>query len=53
MEAKLYALLCERLPAAAIVSIAHNPGVTRFHDRRLVIDPAARRLHAEPLALAG
>jgi putative ATP-binding cassette transporter len=53
MEARLYALLCERLPAAAIVSIAHNPSVTRFHDRRLVIDPAARRLHAEPLALAG
>jgi vitamin B12/bleomycin/antimicrobial peptide transport system ATP-binding/permease protein len=53
MEAKLYTLLQERLPEAAIISIAHKPSVIAYHDRRLVIDPAARRLHAEPLALAG
>jgi putative ATP-binding cassette transporter len=53
MEAMLYALLGERLPAATVVSIAHKPSVVAFHDRRLVIDPAARRLRAEPVALAG
>jgi vitamin B12/bleomycin/antimicrobial peptide transport system ATP-binding/permease protein len=53
MEAKLYRLLQERLPDAAIVSIAHRPSVIAYHDRRLVIDPAARRLRTEPLALAG
>jgi vitamin B12/bleomycin/antimicrobial peptide transport system ATP-binding/permease protein len=53
MEAKLYRLLQERLPDAAIISIAHTPSVIAYHDRRLVIDPAARRLRIEPLALAG
>ncbi len=53
MEAKLYKLLRERLPESAIVSIAHNPSVVAFHDRRLVIDPAARRLRTEAVALAG
>jgi putative ATP-binding cassette transporter len=53
MEARLYKLLRARLPETAIVSIAHNPGVVAFHDRRLVIDPAARRLRSEPMALAG
>jgi hypothetical protein len=36
-----------------MVSIAHKPSVIAFHDRRLVIDPAARRLRTEPVALAG
>ncbi len=53
MEAKLYKLLRDRLPETAIVSIAHNHSVVAFHDRRLVIDPAARRLRSEPMALAG
>jgi putative ATP-binding cassette transporter len=53
METRLYKLLRERLPETAIVSIAHNPSVVAFHDRRLVIDPAARRLRFEPMALAG
>jgi putative ATP-binding cassette transporter len=53
MEAKLYKLLRERLPESAIVSIAHSPSVVAFHDRRLVIDPAARRLRTEAVALAG
>lgn len=52
MEATLYALLRERLPGATMVSIAHKPSVLAFHDRRLVIDPAARRLRTEPVALA-
>jgi vitamin B12/bleomycin/antimicrobial peptide transport system ATP-binding/permease protein len=52
MEATLYALLRERLPGATMVSIAHKPSAIAFHDRRLVIDPAARRLRTEPVALA-
>jgi putative ATP-binding cassette transporter len=53
MEARLYALLRERLGGTTIVSIAHKPSVVAFHDRRLVIDPAARRLRREHVALAG
>jgi putative ATP-binding cassette transporter len=53
MEARLYRLLRERLPGAAIISVAHNQSVVAFHDRRLTIDPGARRLMAEPVALAG
>jgi putative ATP-binding cassette transporter len=34
-EARFYALLKERLPGAALVSIAHRPAVARFHDRAL------------------
>jgi putative ATP-binding cassette transporter len=32
-EERLYTLLKERLPGAAILSIAHRPAVARFHDR--------------------
>ena len=53
MEAKLYGLLRERLPDAAIISVAHKPSVVTYHDRRLVIDPGARRLLTAPVALAG
>jgi putative ATP-binding cassette transporter len=34
-EATLYALLRERLPGTAILSIAHRESVARFHDRRV------------------
>ncbi|MES2713145.1 MAG: ABC transporter ATP-binding protein/permease [Pseudomonadota bacterium] len=34
-EAELYALLRERLPGTAILSIAHRESVARFHDRRV------------------
>ena len=34
-EAAFYTLLSERLPDAAMVSIAHRPAVARFHDRAL------------------
>ena len=44
MEAHLYALLKERLPGAAIVSIAHRPEVVGFHDRHLNIDPERHAL---------
>jgi vitamin B12/bleomycin/antimicrobial peptide transport system ATP-binding/permease protein len=32
-EIALYALLCERLPETAILSIAHRPELARFHHR--------------------
>ncbi|PVM84476.1 hypothetical protein DDF62_22360 [Caulobacter radicis] len=48
-EARLYSLLAERLPNAALVSVAHRPAVERFHDTVLTLDggkalttPAAR-----------
>ena len=34
-ERDMYALLTERLPNTAIVSIAHRPGIAGFHERRL------------------
>ena len=34
-EARMYELLRERLPGAAIVSIAHRPGVAPYHQTRL------------------
>ena len=34
-EAAFYTLLRERLPDAAMVSIAHRPAVARYHDRAL------------------
>ena len=36
----MYELLAERLPGAAIISVAHRPSVAAMHDRQLVIDPA-------------
>ncbi len=41
-EAALYALLRERLPGTAVLSIAHREAVARFHDRALRL--ADRRL---------
>jgi putative ATP-binding cassette transporter len=41
-EAAMYTLLRERLPQAAILSIAHREAVARFHDR--VLRVADRRL---------
>ncbi len=52
METQLYQLLRTELPTAAMVSISHNPSVTAFHDRRLVIEPDRRTLRSEPLGLA-
>jgi len=36
----LYRLLIERLPDAALVSIAHDPAVAAFHQRRVHLTPA-------------
>jgi putative ATP-binding cassette transporter len=48
-EARMYTLLSERLPDAAIVSIAHRPGVAAFHTTRfsLVRDGLKRVAAAE------
>ncbi|MBL8383298.1 MAG: ABC transporter ATP-binding protein/permease [Burkholderiales bacterium] len=35
----LYALVRERLPDTALVSIAHDTEIARFHDRRIVLTP--------------
>jgi vitamin B12/bleomycin/antimicrobial peptide transport system ATP-binding/permease protein len=39
-EERMYALLRERLPEAALVSIAHTPTTERFHERILELVPA-------------
>ena len=38
MERRFYELIAERLPDAAVVSIAHRPAVAGFHTRRLVVE---------------
>lgn len=45
-EAHAYALVNERLPQTALVSIAHRPQVARYHRRRLVLDPQAKSIQA-------
>jgi putative ATP-binding cassette transporter len=39
LEAEMYALLAERLPATTIVSIGHRSTLAAFHDRRLAMTP--------------
>ena len=38
LEEKLYKTLVERLPGAAIISVAHRQSVAAYHDRRLFIE---------------
>ena len=38
LEEQLYKALVERLPDAAIVSVAHRQSVAAYHDRRLLIE---------------
>ena len=38
-ERRVYALLEERLPSAAVISIAHRPSVARYHARRWTLIP--------------
>ena len=40
-EARLYALLRDRLPAATLFSVGHRSTLRPFHARRLVLTPAA------------
>jgi len=43
-EEKMYQLLTERLPQAAIISIAHRSRLRKFHDLRLSIDPERQKI---------
>jgi putative ATP-binding cassette transporter len=43
-ERRMYELLAERLPGAAVISVAHRPTVAAFHKRQLVIDPTLHRV---------
>ena len=47
-ERHIYELLRERLPRAALVSIAHRPGVAAYHERKLALVP-----YGERMALSG
>src|SRR5262249_46038505 len=38
-ESRIYGLLTERLPRAALISIAHRPSVARYHTRRWTLVP--------------
>lgn len=38
LEADVYALMEERLPNSAIISVAHRPAVERYHSKTLEID---------------
>jgi putative ATP-binding cassette transporter len=40
MERRAYAVLAEQLPHATVVSIAHRPGVAKYHTRRWTLVPA-------------
>ena len=43
-ERRMYELLAQRLPGAALISVAHRPMVEALHARQLVIDPASHRV---------
>jgi vitamin B12/bleomycin/antimicrobial peptide transport system ATP-binding/permease protein len=47
MEKRAYELLAERLPNAAVVSIAHRPGVAEHHSRRWTLVPRAGAMALE------
>jgi putative ATP-binding cassette transporter len=47
MEKRIYDLLAERLPRVTLVSIAHRPGVERYHARRWTLSPGEGRVSLE------
>ena len=51
-EAKLYRLLQERLPGAAIISIGHRSTLEAFHQRRLKLEPEGGRHRVRETAMA-
>ncbi len=48
-ERHLYRLVQERLPDATVLSIAHRPTVSAFHDRRMQIEPDQQAITVSPL----
>ena len=51
-EAKLYRLLQERLPGAAIISIGHRSTLAAFHRRRFTLERDGERCHVREAAIA-
>ena len=49
IERHLYGLVRERLPGAAVVSIAHRPTLAAFHHRRMRIDPDRQAITASAI----
>jgi putative ATP-binding cassette transporter len=47
MEEHVYHLLAERLPHTTVVSVAHRPGVEKYHQRRWVLAPGDGRVTLE------
>ncbi|HUP95854.1 MAG TPA: ABC transporter ATP-binding protein/permease [Burkholderiales bacterium] len=47
-ERRIYELLAKHLPRATLVSIAHNPRVADYHDRKLALVPAGERMALAP-----
>jgi putative ATP-binding cassette transporter len=47
MEKQVYDLLAARLPHATLVSIAHRPGVEKYHTRRWMLFPGDGRVTLE------
>jgi putative ATP-binding cassette transporter len=39
-EQDVYDLLAQRLPKATLVSVAHRPGLERYHPRRWILAPS-------------
>jgi len=50
-EAKLYRLLQERLPGAAIISIGHRSTLAAFHRRRFTLERDGERYHVQEAAI--
>lgn len=47
-ERRIYEVIGEHLPRATLVSIAHNPRVAEYHDRRLALVTAGERMALAP-----
>ncbi len=43
-ERRMYELLAERLPGAAVISVAHRPSVAALHGRQLLMDPVGHKV---------
>ncbi len=48
-ERAMYELIQQRLPDAARISVAHKPSVVAYHQRKLVIDPARKRIGSDSM----
>jgi putative ATP-binding cassette transporter len=51
-EAKLYRLLQERLPNAAVISIGHRSTLAAFHRKRFTLEPDAKHYRVSEAAIA-